>query len=77
MLQTKDVVMVEALIARFRIQDDDDKGKASSSTIKPKIKSNKWEKWRAHLELKGVSLIAKAPEESKPTEADEISQILI
>lgn len=75
-LQEKDVVMVEALIARYKIQDDDDKGKGSSPTVKTKSKTTRWDKWRAHLELKAVSLIAKAPEESKD-EADATCETLI
>lgn len=76
LLQTKDLVMIEVSISRFRIQEEDDKPKASSSATKYKSKSLQWEKWRAHLELRTVSLISKAPA-TKQGDAGETSAVTI
>ena len=62
LLRPKDLIMAEVNISRYKIMDNDKKDNAQS-TSKVKAKSQNWEKWRAHFELKAVSLIAKAPKE--------------
>jgi hypothetical protein len=73
LLNPKDLVMVEVIIARYKIFDNDEKEKVQT-TSKFKAKSPHWEKWRAHFELKCVSLIAKAPKEEAE---DETSDLII
>ena len=62
LLCPKDLVMVEVMISRYKIFDNNEKDNAQS-TSKIKAKSHNWEKWRAHFELRAVSLISKAPKE--------------
>jgi hypothetical protein len=77
LLKAKDLVLLESCISRFKIQEEDDKGKASTSAFKAKGKTQQWDKWRAHLELKSISLISKAPDEDEKAEDDETSEVTI
>jgi hypothetical protein len=77
LLRPKDLVMVEVYIAHYQVQDEDDKNKASSSTSKYKAKSPGWENWRAHLELKAISLIATAPKEQNKISEDDTTELTI
>jgi len=49
-------------LLHYKIFDNNEKENAQS-TSKIKAKSHNWEKWRAHFELRAVSLISKAPKE--------------
>ena len=73
LLHPNDLVMTEVTIARYKVLDNNEKDKAQSSS-KGKVKSQNWEKWRAHFELKSVSLIAKAP---KVETDDETTDLII
>lgn len=77
LLQPKDLVLTEVHIARYRTQDDDNEEAGPSSKGKKKAQPRKWDKWRAHFELKAISLIAKAPEESVTKEDDEVADVTI
>lgn len=76
LLQPKDLVLTEVHIARYRTQDDDNEENGSSSKGKKKAQARKWDKWRAHFELKAISLIAKAPKEVVK-EDDEVADVTI
>jgi hypothetical protein len=76
LLRTKDLVMAELSIARYRIQEEEDKNVAGPSNAKTKSKSQNWDKWRALFELRSVSLIASAPKETD-MDADQQDELLI
>jgi len=75
-LGMKDLILLEASIACYRLQDDDEKLATGSSTSKFKAKQPGWERWRALLELCSISLISKAPVQ-KNLNDDETTELLI
>ena len=76
-LQAKDLVLLESCISWFRIQEEDNKGKALTSAFKAKGKTQQWDKWSVHLELKSIFLISKPPNEDEQAEDDEMSEVTI
>jgi hypothetical protein len=69
-LQSKDLVMIEVVIVRYRLFDDQKDNTLFSS--KSKTRTQQWEKWRAQFKLRAVSLLAKAPKELQPEEPTEV-----
>ena len=58
-LGSKDLVLLEVSIGRYRLQTE----AVGSSGSKTKGKFQGWDTWRAHLDLCAVSILSKAPTE--------------
>jgi hypothetical protein len=59
-LGSRDLVLLEVSIGRYRLQTES----AVSTNSKTKAKFQGWDTWRAHLELRAVSMLSKAPKET-------------
>jgi hypothetical protein len=77
LLTAKDVILAEVHITWYRLHEEDDSPHGSLSTTKTKKKAQAWDTWRAHLELKLVSLIAKAPKEAAASDDNKSTEVLI
>lgn len=54
-IMPNDIVLIEALIHHYPTRAEGDKGKSF------RARGNHWTSWRAHFELRALSLVMKAP----------------
>jgi hypothetical protein len=72
-LDLKDLILLEASIGRYRLQTET----TASSGSKTKGKFQAWDTWRAHLELRAVSILSNAPKEAAEGDDADTAEVVI
>ena len=72
-LRPKDLVLLEASISRYRLQQDTSNGPGSKS----KARYQAWDTWRAHLELRSISVLSKVTVTKTDSDEGDTSEVAI